>query len=225
MTSFNSPEEFLRALEQNPEWRESVRALILSEELLRLPVQFIAFFGRVSAFIDQTEAFISEQRQFNAEQKQFNENFARRLSRIEGDIGNFRGAYARDSAIRNAAAIAADMGLDYLRIVPHEELVRMSRSVTGDIPTSQLRSFRDADLVIEASDGSATHFIAVESSYTADQRDSDRAQRNSRLLAEITGQTAHAVIASVRNDQHANSQVSSGTISWFQLQDRNSEPE
>ena len=77
MTSFNSPEEFLRALERNPEWREAVRALILSEELLQLPVQFIAFFGRLSAFIDQTEAFITEQRQFN-------EGFTRRLGRIEG---------------------------------------------------------------------------------------------------------------------------------------------
>ena len=88
-----------------------MRAIILGEELLRLPVEFRAFVARVSSFIDQTEGFISEQRQFNAEQRQFNAEqrqfnaeqgqfnadqrqfnagFMRRLDRIEGDIGKLR---------------------------------------------------------------------------------------------------------------------------------------
>lgn len=239
MTSFNSPEEFLRALERNPEWREAVRALILSEELLRLPVQFIAFFGRVSAFIDQTEAFITEQRQFNTsqrqlnerieqhivEQRQFNEIFARRLTRIEEDMTNFRGTYAENAAERNAVAIAAELGLEYVRAVPQADLVRMSRGATDRIPINQLRSFWTAGLIMEASDGSDTHYIAVESSYTADQRDTDRVQRNVQFLTEFTGQTARGVIASVRNDRHVDSQVESGAIYWFPLKDRSPQPE
>ena len=253
MTSFNSQEDFLRALKENPEWKESVRALILGEELLQLPVQFIAFVGRVSAFIDQTEAFISEQRQFNAEQKQFNERmdvfvdeqkqfnermeafvdeqrqfnegFARRLGRIEGDIGNLRGDYAMNAAERNGSAIAAELGLEYVRAVPTEDLVRMSRGAIGRIPTNQLRSFWNADLIMEASDGEYTHYIAVEASYKADKRDSDRAQRNAQFLTEFTGQTARAAIVSIRNDHYVNSQVESGSVYWFQLEDRNSQPE
>ncbi len=253
MTSFNSQEDFLRALEENPQWKEAVRALIMGEELLQLPVQFIAFVGRVSAFIDQTEAFISEQRQFNADQqqfndeqrqfnadqqqfndeqrqfnaqqRQFNEAFARRLARIEGDIGNFRGAYARDAAIRNAAAITAELGLRYIKTVPPEELVLMSQRTAVNIPPNQLRSFRDADLIIEASDGSGTHYIAVESSYTADQRDTDRLYRNVQFLTEFTGQIARAVVASVRNDNHVTAQVDSGAVYWYQLEDRRPAPE
>ncbi len=239
MTSFNSQEDFLRALKENPEWKEAVRALILGEELLQLPVQFIAFVGRVSAFIDQTEAFISEQRQFNAEQKQFNERmeafvdeqkqfnegFARRLGRIEGDIGNLRGDYAMNAAERNGSAIAAELGLEYVRAVPTEDLVRMSRGAIGRIPTNQLRSFWNADLIMEASDGEDTHYIAVEASYTADKRDSDRAQRNAQFLTEFTGQTARAAIVSIRNDNYVSSQVESGSVYWFQLEDRYSQPE
>ena len=239
MTSFNSKEDFLRALEENPQWREAVRALILGEELLLLPVQFRAFAGQVSSFIDQTEAFISEQRQFNAEQRQtnermegfvaeqrqFNEVFVRRLTRIEGDMTNFRGTYAENAAERNAAAIAAELGLEYVRSVPQQDLVRMSRSATGRVPINQLRSFWTADLIIEASDGSDTHYIAVESSYTADQRDTDRVQRNVQFLTEFTGQTARGVIASVRNDRYAESQVESGGVYWFPLKDRGPQPE
>ena len=238
MTSFNDLDGFLRALEQNPQWKEAVRALILGEELLQLPVQFIAFVGRVSAFIDQTEAFISEQKQFNAEQKQFNgkmeefvaeqkqfnEAFTRRLTRIEGDMGTFRAFFARSALHSDATGIAIDLGLEYVRIVPQEELTQMTQGAAGRIPTNELRSFRRADLVIEATDGSSTHYISVEASYTADQRDTDRAQRNARFLTEFTGQTAHPVIASVRNDHYAEQQINSGAVYWLPLDDRGSAP-
>ncbi len=213
MTSFSSPEEFLRALEENPAWKEAVRAIILGEELLRLPVEFRAFFGRVSAFIDQTEAFIGEQRQFN-------ETFVRRLNRIEGDIGILRGSYARESLLRDAVGIANDLGFSFVRILPDEELARLAQRATGTAPNNELRSFRRADLIIEATDGSDIHYIAVETSYTADQRDTGRAQRNARYLTEITGQNAHPVIASVRNDDYVSGQIGSGTIYWHPLDDR-----
>lgn len=226
MTSFNSQEDFLRALEENPTWKEAVRAIILGEELLRLPVEFRAFVARVSSFIDQSEAFISEQRQFNADQRQFNadqrqfnEGFMRRLGRIEGDIGTLRGPFAENAAERNAVAIAAELGLEYVRAVPQQELVRMSQSSRDRIPLNQLRSFWTADLIMEASDGSSTHYIAVETSFTADQRDTDRVLRNVQFLTEFTGQAAQAVIASVRNDRYVDSQIESGAVYWFPLKD------
>lgn len=213
MTSFNSREDFLRALEENPQWKEAVRALILSEELLQLPVQFRVFVGRVTSFIDQMEAFISDQRQFN-------EGFARRLGRMEGDMTIFRGTYARETALRDAVGIAMDMGFQYVRTVPDEELARMAQRAAGSKPTNELRSFRQADFIIEATDGSDAHYIAVETSYTADHRDTDRAQRNARFLEEFTGQAAHAVIASVRNDHYANREIDSGNVHWHPLNDR-----
>ena len=232
MTSFNSQEEFLRALEENPAYKEAVRAIILGEELLRLPVEFRAFFGRVTAFIDQTEAFISEQRQFNermeafvGDQRQFNESFTGRLDRIEEDIGNLRGDYAQNVAVRNGAAIAAELGLEFVRAVPLEDLVRMSRSAIGRIPTNELRSFWNADLVMEVSSGADTQYVAVESSYTANQRDTDRAQRNARFLEEFTGQTARAVIVSIRNEWQVQPEVDSGAVYWYQLEDSRPQPE
>lgn len=58
MTTINTKEDFLRALSENPEWREAVRAQILGDELLQLPVQFQAFVTHVTGFIE-------EQRNFN----------------------------------------------------------------------------------------------------------------------------------------------------------------
>ena len=260
MTTINSQEDFLRALEENPQWKAAVRALILGEELLQLPALFNAFVIQMTAFVDQMTAFVAEQRQINAEQKQFNERMEtfveeqrqvnteqrqvnaeqrqvnteqrqvnkvliRRLGRIEGDIGKLRGPFAKNAAERNAAAIAAELGLEYVRAVPQQELVGMSRRTASDIPINQLRSFWTADLIMEANDGSITQYIAAEASYTADKRDTDRAQRNARFLTEFTGQTARAVIVSVRNDRYVDSQVESGAVYWFQLEDRSSNPE
>ena len=267
MTTINSQEDFLRALEENPQWKAAVRALILGEELLQLPALFNAFVIQMTAFVDQMTAFVAEQRQINAEQKQFNERMEtfveeqrqvnaeqrqvnaeqrqvnteqrqvnaeqrqvnevliRRLGRIEGDIGKLRGPFAENAAERNAAAIAAELGLEYVRAVPQQELVGMSRRTASDIPINQLRSFWTADLIMEANDGSSTQYIAVEASYTADKRDTDRAQRNAQFLTEFTGQTARAVIVSVRNDHYVDSQVESGAVYWFQLEDRSSNPE
>ena len=147
------------------------------------------------------------------------------MTRIEGDISNFRGACARDAVSRYAPAITAEMGLEFVRTVPTDELVSMSRRADGSVSSHQLRSFRTADLIIEACDGGITQYVAVESSYTADKRDTDRAERNVEFLEEFTGETARAVVASVRNDEYANARVESGAVFWYQLEDRGPEPE
>ena len=139
-------------------------------------------------------------------------------------MGTFRAFFARSALHSDATGIAIDLGLEYVRIVPQEELTQMTQGAAGRIPTNELRSFRRADLVIEATDGSNTHYISVEASYTADQRDTDRAQRNARFLTEFTGQTAHPVIASVRNDHYAEQQINSGAVYWLPLDDRGSAP-
>ena len=45
MARINTEADFLRALNEHPEWRAAVRAQILGDELLQLPVQFQTFFS------------------------------------------------------------------------------------------------------------------------------------------------------------------------------------
>ena len=60
MTTINSQEDFLRALRENPEWKEAVRALILGEELLQLPARFNAFADEQRQVKKRVESDISE---------------------------------------------------------------------------------------------------------------------------------------------------------------------
>ena len=282
MTTINSQEDFLRALTDNPQWKEAVRAQILGEELLQLPVRFNAFMERMTLFIAEMTAFVSdqkqfntnqeqfnaeqrqfnaemtafvsdqkqvnanqeqvnanqeqfnaEQRQFNAEQREFNArtdaHFARidrRFDTITNDLAQVKGGHARTVAVDNAAVIAMDMGFEYIRTLSRLELALMAQRARGsDIPANELESFRNADLIIETRNGTETHYITVEASFTTDHRDTDRAQRNARFLTRFTDCPAHAAIASVRNDHAADAQIASGVIHWHRIAQRDLDPE
>ena len=229
MVTINTTDDLLRALAENPRWKEAVRREILTEELLALPARFDSFVATTQAFMDKTETFMVEQRQINAntaefiaEQKEFNARTDRRFERLQNDISNMRADYARRNAIDEAEDIALDMGFSLIRALAPSELRAMYQ--TGDtagINVNALRSFRRADLVLEVADGNdASHYIAVEVSYTADERDTGRALRNAGYLARFTGRPAHAAIASVRNDHRIQPLIDGGEIYWHQLEDR-----
>ena len=150
------------------------------------------------------------------QQENWNENVTIHFNRIEADMSSLKGEYASTRTVQDARGIASDLGLEYVRTLTNDDLNRMAR---GNLDQDVLRSFRNADLVIEATYGTVTRFIAMEISYTADQRDCSRAIRNAELITRFTGKPAQAAIASVRNDQAA-AAVESGTVCWHPLEDR-----
>ncbi len=226
MTTINSQEDFLRALSENPEWRAAVRAQILGEELLQLPAKFNTFVERMDGFIDEQKQSNAEMRLFNAGQRELNERHIDRLDRITNDSAQFKGWLARLAATESAPGIALDMGMEYVGTLTRAELARLSHNASGgEIPTSELRSFRDADVVIEAELDGSTHYIAVEASYTADRRDTDRALRNASFLTRFTGTPAHAAVVSVRNDRELDPLIVPGSVYWHPIPDSYMEPE
>ena len=257
MVTINTPEDLLRVLAENPEWKAAVRREILTEELLNLPARFDSFVEEQQQFNDEQrqfneriDNFVSEQHRFNDEQRQFNEridNFVseqhrfndkqhqfndrvehfmartdQRFGRLEGDISEMKNTHAVSKTAREAPGIAREMGFNLVRTLTYDDLLEMHLAAdTTGIDTPSLRSFRRADLVIEAADeNGATHYIAMEISYTADQRDTGRAIRNADFLTRFTGHPSHAAIASIRNDRQIQSVIDSGQVFWYELDDR-----
>ena len=141
---------------------------------------------------------------------------------MESDMSGFMGGYARVRVVEDAAGIASDMGLEYVRTLSREDLSRMAG---GSLDPDTGRSFRNADLVIEATDGGDTRYVAMEISFTGGRRELDRAVRNANLITRFTSKTAQVAIASVRNDREAEEAVESGTVYWHPLEDRTPAPE
>ena len=78
---------------------------------------------------------------------------------------------------------------------------------------------------MQATDDSGIIYIAVEVSFTADERDTDRALRNADFLERFTGHRARAAIASVRNDDHVTEQVEKGLVHWYSIDQRSLNPD
>ena len=107
--------------------------------------------------------------------------------------------------------------LVHVRTLSRADRVALLRDETGIAPDDR-RGFHGADLVMEAKDaeGAVCH-VAVEASYTADRRDSDRVLRNAEYLTRCTGRPAIAVVASLHNDDHVQVLVDRGSIHWYPL--------
>ena len=192
------------------------------------------FVDEQGQFNDRIDRFVDEQGQFNDSQRQFNDRIEqfvvrtdRRFVTLADDISRMRGSYARAEAARYADAIVDEIGFQKVRTLESSELVQMTRTAdTAGITRGDLRSFHIADLVIEANDDNGdVHYIAIEVSFTADHRDTDRVIRNARLLTRFTGHPAHAAVASVRNIHEIQDTIDSGEVYWYELDERDPEPE
>ena len=135
------------------------------------------------------------------------------------DIAPIKEAHVRSVAVENAVFLAQDMGLRLMRVLSREDLAALLLAGNaGDAPVNVIRSFRNADLVMEAADESgADCYVAIEVSYTANGRDTARAVRNADLLKRLTGKPARAAVAGFRLDNESHYATDSGEVFWHQL--------
>ena len=219
MATINTIEDLIRVLDENPQWIEALRVRLLTRELLELPEKFAQFVAATERRFEKVE-----QRLEKVEQRL--EKVEQRLGRVETDLKSLRddiaplkGAHARNAALREADFIAEDLGLTLVRTLNQEAIRSLVQSQNvADIPANELRSFRRADLLMEATDqaGETCH-IAVEISFTANGRDTTRAVRNAGFLTGFTGKRCYAVVAGLHRDNRIQPSIESGEVMWYQL--------
>ena len=141
------------------------------------------------------------------------------IQKLRNEIAPITAAHVRNAAIDDALLIADDLGLRSPRTLTREELLEFSESAdTSDISTSDLRNFRRAHLILEAADKDGeTCYVAVEISFTANGRDTDRAIRNADLMQRFTGKRSVAAVAGLYKDNRIAETLESGSVFWYQL--------
>lgn len=120
-----------------------------------------------------------------------------RIDRANEDLARLKNMHSEDQARRDLTAIAGYADLFKPVLVTQEELMTMARQLGLDKDTRN--SFVRADLVFRAQDAADNAvYGAVEVSWTADYRDTNRSRRNAKLLTEATGIPAIAIVVSNR---------------------------
>ena len=183
------------------------------------------FNKRTDSRMDRMESDISDLKVGQEDLKAGQRRIEVRMDRQEYDNSTLKDFYMSTVAGRSAETLPADFGLEYVRTLSEADLDRMIRAARPNLPVNQVRSFRRADMVVEARDDSGTIYIVLEASYTGDLRDTGRAQRNAGLLTEFTGHRAIPIVASVRNVREVSALVESGDIHWYELEERYTGPE
>ena len=212
MATINTIEDLFRILDENPQWLEALRARLLTRELLELPEKFAQFVAATEQRFDKVE-----QRLGNVEQRLGNVETA--VKSLRDDLAPLKGTHARNAALREADLIAEELGFTLVRTLNQQDIKALVQSQnTADIPTNELRSFRRADLIMEATNRAGeTCYLAVEVSFTANGRDTTRAVRNAGFLSRFTGRRCRAVVAGLHRDNRIQTSIESGAVSWYQL--------
>ena len=247
MTAINTIEDLVRIMDERPEWVEAMRVRLLTREVLELPQTIAKLAETVEKFIDSTNKrldsiearldqhdarFDAVDARFDAVDARFDQVDARfdavdarfetvngSIQKLRNDIAPLKAAHARNAAIDDAIAIASDLGLRRTKNLTRDEVWELTESVdTSGIPTNELRSFRRADLIVEATDkNDEVCYVAVEISFTANGRDTIRAIRNAEFLNRFTGRRSYAAVAGLSRDNRVNEVFESGEVFWYQL--------
>ena len=206
MTSIPTTADLLRLLREDPDFRDEVRRLVLSQELLELPERFARFEGYVERRFESLEG--SMNRQF-AEVRGDIAEIRANVSRNTGDIGRLRGAEYERRVGRSFASYASmafrqrsGRALRRNRLLSSgiSEVSSAFLDLIADaldaglIAEEEWRDLQQADAVMSGHDGSATVFYVGEFSITVNHTDLDRAIARAATLARATDSEAWPMV-------------------------------
>ena len=208
MTTVDTIDDIIRILREQPEVKEEVRRLILTDELLRLPQQI----ADIAAIVQRTA-------EIQDRHTQFLEQHSRDIDTLKKDSSWLKGLAAFAPAERQYQVIALDMGLEPVRLLDPGDIVRMTRTEAAhEYDQSDLNSFRDCDLMIEArSPTEGDCYITVQVSFTVDHSDISRAVKHAEMVTRFTGKAAFPAVSGVETDDVTERRLATEAVHMHRL--------
>lgn len=218
MTTIRDIADFVRIINEQPEWNDTIRGILLGRELLELPQRFAEFvrvteennrlvaerLGRLEAGMAELKTDVTGLKTDMADMKDWRAETTQRLDRIEGRLGNLEGAEAERRVHSNIVNIASRrLRLTHAHII-QSWIVPRSPEFQGLINDAEDQSIiteeqgdhlERADVILSArrrDDRQAVHAVAEVSINVADY-DITRARERADTLSTIMGTPALAL--------------------------------
>ena len=199
-TTVNDISDIVRILRERPDWLETVRGIIVVEELLSLPKQLAEFvaatnenFRLVNERLARLETDMADLKTDVADLKTDGTSLRAIVAKLEGRFSNYEGAeYERRVRNRLMHRAILQFGLNSPVIAMTHD-IPSSPSLTsvvhrairsGAISRDQAEDLHEADIIIADSDN---RYVVVEAAITADSDDVTQAARRAEILANAAG--------------------------------------
>ena len=211
MTSINDIADLVQILQDHPEWRNTVRGLIVGEELANMPNEVAIFvkatnenFNLVHQRLEKLETNVSTLKEDVATVKEDVSRMDGTLTRMGGDVRRLAGneyeshvaTYVHRFLSRNSGINASVFSTQRDKSALTGLLDEAEKQ--GVIEAEETDELDKADLIL-TTDG-PTDYILAEVSITIQQDDIDRAVERARLFAKATARTVAPVAIGARED-------------------------
>ncbi len=208
----NTTDEFIRALRENPDFRDAARRELLSAELLELPAVVAAFKAEFDEFRSKTESDISELKADVAELKTDVAELKVDVAELKTDVAELKTDVAGlkvDVSGLKGRVFGMEIDRTLLPLIVRELRMRRTRVVrlaeynrasevfnesawdahdAGIISDREYDRLIVTDLIVQGilKDNPATTVFAVaEASYTADEDDIDRILQSAEVVQKV----------------------------------------
>ncbi len=212
MTTIHDIADFVRIINEQPEWNDTIRGILLGRELLELPQRFAEFVRvteennrLVAERLGRLESGVAELQTDMSDMKTWRTETTLRLDRIEGRLGNLEGAELERRVHSDIANIASRwLGLNRVRIMQSRIVPRSPefQDIIDDAEEQNVITFdqgdhlEKTDIIVSArrrSDRQPVH-LAIEVSRTIADYDITRASERAQSLSAIFGTPATSVV-------------------------------
>lgn len=220
MTTIDTFDDILAAMDRDPQLLEAVRERVLDEEIRRLPAsvqelrEMIAelrqmlrdYIAATNERLDRLEAGQAELRADVSELKAGQARIEERQDRadadikeIKNDMSDIKGQLVPLHARRMVGRIADVTQSRRPRWMENTDIIDISDDAdTSDVPPNELESFRAIDLAMRAVaknvPGNPEQYIVIECTGTITRNDVTRAARNAEYMTRFTGKPSQAVV-------------------------------
>ena len=235
MTTINTIEDLARILRDQPTWAETLRALLLSQDLLDLPGRFNRFVeaqqetNRLTALrLDGIDAQLNslDGRMDSLDGKMGNldgrmDSLDRKTDSLDGRMGNLQGGQYERSVRNKALARSVNaLGFEGPYVALNQDGLtdpRLTSAIAQAIRDGLVTHNGSGDLYEAAliiSDQDNRHAV-FEVSLTADQDDIDRAKTRAGILAAITQGAVTPVVITSRLNPAQSAQAEAAGVTTF----------
>ncbi len=220
----------IQAVRENPEFRQTLRRELLTQELLELPERFAAYAASTDRRLESLERDVTDLKEGQARLEQGHARLEQGHARLEQGQARLEATQARQGgdisrlAGRDYEALAARVARRRLRtvlgITGAERIENLpdvidAAQFDGRITDEEAGAVELADLVLRGADrdGNDT-FVVAEASVTVQARDVERAMGRAEIMRKATGVSTVPVVIGESIEPGA---AGEGTVTFLEV--------